>query len=192
MLRVGAVAGGVAPVRARPRDGAAVRRGGLGGRHGRRAGRDGGGEPRLPRGRRALGRLRDRAAARADDERLHRPRARLRPLLRPQDDVREGGGGVLRLPRRLRHGRRAVRVAHADPDGKGDALPRRADGRGVLDAAARMGAPERARRRDGLARRSRAADPDGRSAGRARDGARRLPRRRRDSSPHAPEKADAQ
>ena len=43
-------------VRARPRDGAALRGGGLGRRHGRRAGRDGGGEPRLPRRRRALGR----------------------------------------------------------------------------------------------------------------------------------------
>ena len=43
-------------------------RGGLGGRHGRRPRRDGGGEPRLPRGRRAVGRLRHRAAARAADE----------------------------------------------------------------------------------------------------------------------------
>ena len=151
------VAGGVAAVRARARDGAALRRGGLGRRHRRRAGRDGGGEPRLPRGRRALGRLRDRAAARAGDERLHRPRPDLRPLLRAQDDVREGGGGLLRLPRRLRHGRRAVRVADADPDRQGAPLPGRAARRGVLDAAARVGAPQRARRRDGLARGSRAA-----------------------------------
>ena len=43
--------------RVRPRDGGAVREGGVRGRHGRRAGRDGGGEPRLPGGRRALGRL---------------------------------------------------------------------------------------------------------------------------------------
>ena len=105
------VEGGYAPVRARARDGEAVRRGRLGGRDRRRAGRDGGGEPRLPGGRRAVGRVRDRAAARAVDESVPRPRPRLRPLLRAQDDVREGGGGVRRLPRRLRHRRRAVRVA---------------------------------------------------------------------------------
>ena len=57
---------GIARLRARARDdGAALRGGGLGGRHRRRARRDGGGEPRLPGGRRALGRLQHRAAARA-------------------------------------------------------------------------------------------------------------------------------
>ena len=103
----------------------------------------------------------------------------LRPLLRPQDDVREGGRGLLRLPRRLRHGRRAVRVVDPDPDRQGSPLPGRAARRGVLDAAAGVGAPQRARRRDGRGRGSRAAHADGRPARRARDGARRLPRRRR-------------
>jgi hypothetical protein len=62
LLRVGTRAGRIAAVRARPRDRAALRGGWLGRRHGRRAGRDGGSQPRLPRGRRAIGGLRDRAA----------------------------------------------------------------------------------------------------------------------------------
>src|SRR4029079_18346033 len=89
LLRVGTCAGGLAGVRGRARDGAALRRGGLGRRHGRRAGGDGGGEPRLPRGRRALGRLRDRASAPAADEMLHRRRGGVPSLLPAPTPVTE-------------------------------------------------------------------------------------------------------
>ena len=45
-----------------------------------------------------------------------RPLADVQALLRAQDDVREGRRGLRHLPRRLRHARRALRVADADPD----------------------------------------------------------------------------
>ena len=54
----------------------------------------------------------------------HRPH--LRALLRAQGLLREAVGGLRHLPRRLRHARRAVRGADADPDRQGAALPGRA------------------------------------------------------------------
>ena len=42
--------------------------------------------------------------------------AHVRPLLRAQGLLRAARAGVRHLPRRLRHARRAVRVADADPD----------------------------------------------------------------------------
>ena len=89
-------------------------------------------------GRRPLGRLQHRASARAGAEPVHRPRDRLPPLLRAQGDAREGGGGLHPLPRRLRHARRAVRVADADPDRQGARVPRLADRRRLLARAARL------------------------------------------------------
>ena len=74
-------------------------------------------------GRRALDRLQHRAAVRAGDQPLRRPRRELPLLLRAQDDVREVLGGVRHLPRRVRHARRAVRGADADPDQEDPALP---------------------------------------------------------------------
>src|SRR5437870_12685554 len=46
-------------------------------------------------------------------------RAHLPSLLRAQGVSGEGRGGVRPLPRRVRHPRRAVRVADADPDRQG-------------------------------------------------------------------------
>ena len=99
---------GLIPVRAR--DGRAVREGGVRGRHGRRPGGDGSGEPRLPGGGWALGRLQHQPPARAGRQSVLRHLDDVQALLRPQDDVREGGRGVRHLSRWLRHARRAVRV----------------------------------------------------------------------------------
>ena len=104
---------------------ARLRRARLGGRHRRRARRDGGREPRRPGGRRALGRLQHRAPARAGVEPVPRHLLHLRALLRAQGLLREAGRGLRHLPRRLRHARRALRGADADPDGQGAALPGR-------------------------------------------------------------------
>ena len=118
-LRLGARARGLPGLPRRPRGRAALRRGGLGGDHRRRAGRDGGGQPRSKGRRRALGRLQHRASARAGLERLHRHRLHVQALLRAQGLLREARRGLRHLPRRLRHARRAVRGADAHPDGQG-------------------------------------------------------------------------
>ncbi len=75
-------------------------------------------QPRRARSRRPLGRPRDRPALRAGAQPLHHARARPRVplLLRPQVLVPLPRQGARRLPRRLRHVRRALRDAHADPD----------------------------------------------------------------------------
>ena len=62
--------------------------------------------------------------------------------------------GIRRLPRRLRHRRRAVRVADAHPDRQGAALPGRPLRLRVLVAAARLDARPRAAGGNGLARRT--------------------------------------
>ena len=118
--------------------GARHRQARLRGDHGRRARDHGGGQPRRQRGRRALDRLQHRAAARAVAQPLRESLDRLPLLLRAQDDVRQVLGGVRRLPGRLRHARRAVRGADADPDRQGQALPRRALRLRVLERAARL------------------------------------------------------
>ena len=99
-----------------PKPGYAVITGGGPGMHG-------GGEPRLPGGRRRLGRVQHRAAARAGDQPVRRPRGRVPLLLRPQDDVREVRRSVRDPARRLRDAGRAVRGADADPDRQDPALP---------------------------------------------------------------------
>ena len=63
------------------------------------------------RGRRHVGRARDRPAARAGRQPLRRRRARLPLLLRSQGDVRPLRERLRRLPRRLRDARRDVRGA---------------------------------------------------------------------------------
>ena len=90
-------------------------------------GHHGGGQPRLPRSRRALDRLQHRAAARAGGQSVRGPRRRVPLLLRPQDDVRQVRRRLRHLPRRLRHARRAVRVADAHPDRQDPPLPGRPD-----------------------------------------------------------------
>ena len=60
---------------ARGRSARTLAEAGLRGHHRRRAGHDGGGQPRLSGGWRAVGRLQHRAAARAGAQRLRRPRA---------------------------------------------------------------------------------------------------------------------
>ena len=64
-------------------------------------------------------------AARAGRQPVLRHLDDVQALLRPQDDVREGGRGLRHLPRRLRHAGRAVRVADADPDRQDRQLPGR-------------------------------------------------------------------
>ena len=88
-LRLGPGQGGHPRLRARPRHRPAPGRGGLRDHHRRRARDHGGGEPRLPRGRRAVDRLQHRAAPRAGPQPVRRPGGRVPLLLRPQDDVRE-------------------------------------------------------------------------------------------------------
>ena len=68
-LRLGPGRRGRSGVRDGARDRPPPRRGGLRGHHRRRAGRHGGGEPRLPGGRRPVGRVQHRAAPRAVDQR---------------------------------------------------------------------------------------------------------------------------
>ena len=126
-------------LRERPRDGAALRRGGVRRRDRWGPRRDGGGEPRRPGGRRALGRVQHRAAARAGRKPVLRHRADVQALLRAQDDVREGGRGVRHLPRRVRHARRALRVADADPDREDRHLSRRAVRQRLLGARCSTG-----------------------------------------------------
>ena len=60
--------------------------------------------------------------------------------------------GFRRLPRRLRHRRRAVRGADADPDGQGVPLPRRSVRLGLLERADGLDQGRTARRRHDLAR----------------------------------------
>ena len=64
----------------------------------------------------------------------------LQALLRAQGLLREAGRGLRDLSGRLRHARRAVRVADADPDGQGARLPGRALRLGLLGRAARLAA----------------------------------------------------
>ena len=116
-----------------------ARRGRLRGHHRRRPGHDGGGQPRLPGGRRAVGRLQHRAAPRAGAQRVRRPRRRVPLLLRAQDDVREVRRRLRHPARRVRDARRAVRGAHPHPDRQGPPLPGRAGRPGVLVGAARLG-----------------------------------------------------
>ena len=116
----------IRPTRPRAPSGAELRRARLGGHHRRRARRDGGREPRREGGGRAVGRLQHPAPARAALERLPRHRPHLRALLRTQGLLREAVGGLRHRARRVRHARRAVRVADADPDRQGAALPGRA------------------------------------------------------------------
>ena len=97
-----------------------------------------GGEPGRAGGRRRLGRLQHRAPARAAREPVPRHLDDLRPLLRAQDDVREGRRGLRHLPRRVRDARRAVRVADADPDRQGAPLPGRPLRHRLLAADARL------------------------------------------------------
>ena len=98
-------------LRARADDRAEARRVGLRGDHRRRPGHHGGREPRLPGGRRPVGRLQHRAAARAVHQPVRRPRGRVPLLLRAQDDVREVRGRLRHPARRFRDARRAVRGA---------------------------------------------------------------------------------
>ena len=131
--------GGVAPLRDRPRPrrppgGRRVR-----GHHRRRPRPDGGGEPRLPRGRRLLDRLQHRAAPRAVAQPVGRPRRRVPLLLRPQDDVREVRRRLRDHARRVRHARRVLRGAHPDPDRQDSALPGLPGRDGVLGRACSTG-----------------------------------------------------
>ena len=70
--------------------------------------------------------------------------------------------GFVDLPRRLRHARRALRVADADPDGQDPPLPGRALRLGLLGRDDRLDQDRAARRRDDLGRRHRAPARDGR------------------------------
>ncbi len=76
--------------------------------------------------------------ARAVRERLRRPQPRLPLLLRAQGDVRPLRERVRRLPRRLRHARRAVRGRHAAPDREDPPLPDRAVRHVLLGRARRL------------------------------------------------------
>ena len=125
-LRLGPDGTGRPDVRPGPGDRPAAGRDRLRGHHRRRAGHDGGGQSRLSRGWRAVGRLQHRAAARAGDEPVRRPRRRVPLLLRAQGDVRQVRRRVRHPARRPRHARRAVRVADPHPDRQGPPLPGRA------------------------------------------------------------------
>ena len=88
---------------------------------------------------------------RAEAEPLVRPRAHLRPLPRPQGDVREGGRGLRDLPRGLRDAGRAVGGAHAPPDEEDRGVPDRPLRLRLLGGDARLGTGRDARRRAHLA-----------------------------------------
>ena len=120
---------------------------GLRGDHRRRARDHGGGQSRGAGGRRPVGRLQHRAADGAGAQSVRRPRDRVPLLLRPQGDVREVRGRVRDLPRRLRHARRAVRGADADPDQEGPGLPGDPHGHRLLDRHDRLDPRDAARRR---------------------------------------------
>ena len=102
--------------------GEALRRRRLRGRHRRRPGDDGGGQPRAPRRPAAC-----RSASTSSSRTSRAPNAYLDIvahvplLLRAQDDVRQVRRRLRHPARRLRHARRAVRGAHADPDRQGAA-----------------------------------------------------------------------
>ena len=125
-VRLGAHGRGQRGVRARAARRRGARRCRVRGHHGRRAGRDGGGQPRRPRGGRPVDRLQHRAAARAAPQPVRRPVGRVPLLLRPQDDVREVLRRVRDHARRVRDARRAVRGDHAHPDRQDPRLPGRA------------------------------------------------------------------
>jgi len=103
---------------------ATPRPGGFRHHHRRRPRHHGGGEQGRDGGRRALHRLQHRAAVRAAAESVSRYADRLPLLLRAEDDVREIFGRLPHLPGWIRHARRALRGAGADPDGQALPLPR--------------------------------------------------------------------
>ena len=106
------------------------------------------------------------APARAGRQPVLRHRPHLPPLLRAQDDVREGRRGLRDLRGRLRDAGRAVRGADADPDRQDRQLPDRPDRDGLLAGAARLGARRAPRRRSRSRRHGRRApDADRRPAG---------------------------
>ena len=134
-------------VRARAHDRRRAGEGRVRGHHRRWPGRDGGRQPRRPRGRRAVDRLQHRAAPRAAPQPVRRPVDRVPLLLRAQDDVREVLRRVRDHARRLRHARRAVRGADADPDRQDPPLPGGPDGARLLGRPARLDARRRSSRR---------------------------------------------
>ena len=89
----------------------------------RRAWADGSREPRRARRGCGLGRVQHRAPARAGPQPVPRHRPSLPPLLRSQGHVRALRVCVRDRARRLRHPRRDVRGADADPDGDDPPLP---------------------------------------------------------------------
>ena len=98
MLRLRSGARGQRAVPASPGDRADLRRSGLRGRHRRRPGRDGGGEPRLQGSRWALGRLQHRAPARAGPQPLLRHRDDVQAFLRAQDEFVKAAEGFVIFP----------------------------------------------------------------------------------------------
>ena len=84
----------------------------------------GGGQQGLPRRRRNVGRARHRAALRAVDERVGRPRDGVPLLLRAQDLLPQVLHRLRRDARRLRHPRRDLRGRHDDPDRQDHAASR--------------------------------------------------------------------
>ncbi len=136
--------------------GAALGARGLHRHHRRRAGSDGGRQPRRPRRGCALDRAEHRAALRAAREPLPRPVADLPLLLRAQGLLRALRDRLRRPARRIRHAGRAVRGVGADPDRQGPPLPGRARRARALGAAVGVGAGAPARRRLRLARGPRA------------------------------------
>ena len=75
------------------------------------------------RSRRPFGRLQHRAAVRAGAQRLRRPGIEFRYFFVRKTMFVKYARGFVHLPRRIRHARRAVRVADADPDRQDRALP---------------------------------------------------------------------
>ncbi len=98
------------------------------GRHRRRPGHHGGGQP----WRRARTRLRREHPSplrgRGQRARRREPPHQLQVLLHSQADLRQGVGCLCPLPRRLRHPGRDVRAAHAHPDGQVRHAPDRVAG----------------------------------------------------------------
>ncbi len=142
-------------VRAGHADRLHARRPWVDGRHRRRAGDHAGGDggcrarPQHRRG--------HPPAVRAGRQSRHRRRREVRLdalLLHPQADAGEGEPGVRLPPRRVRHARRDVRAAHADPDRQGPARadrPARSARRPVLGAHRRADPGPARRARPGVA-----------------------------------------